>query len=67
MNLEYIITRDKSIEDTFNNLDNVKELLSILSYIDHPISNNLSTVLQQSCRFAEDDTVVKYLLEKHQR
>ena len=63
MNLEYIITRDKSIEDTFSNLDNVKELLSILSYIDHPISNNLSTVLQQACRFAEDDTVVKYLLE----
>ena len=47
MNLEYIITRDKSIEDTFSNLDNVKELLSILSYIDHPISNNLSTVLQK--------------------
>lgn len=63
MRFEYVITHGKSIKNTFNNLDNVKDLLSILEYIDQPISNNLSTVLQQSCQYAEDDTVVKYLLE----
>lgn len=62
MDLE-IVMNGEALSETFSNLDKMKDFLSTLEYIDQPINTTLSSLLQVCCQYANDDTVVKYLLE----
>ena len=62
MDLELILDSD-TISKTFSDLGKMKEFLSTLEYIDQPINTTLSSLLQVCCQYANDDTVVKYLLK----
>ncbi len=50
--------------ELFQDLNQVKEMVKVLEYIDQPLNTRLSSILQLCCQYGNDSDVVYWLLEQ---